>query len=268
MNKKALYAILIALLVPLISYFFVKGKSERDIHMPRHYLPDSVISNTEKGKMVSDTVWHKVADFTLVNQHGMPVTWDSLKGKITILDFFFTRCPTICPGMTKNMKRLAESIHNGKRVGDKTNKLVHFLSFSVDSERDSVERLKHWADRFQINPEQWWLLTGDKKTIYDFALNEVKLGLIDGEGVDTNFVHSDKFILIDSNRHVRGYYSGLDSASLSQLSKDLVMLTMEKDPNRKSFFAGKLQVIAVSFLLAILGVFLLLFFLRKTKGNA
>jgi protein SCO1/2 len=154
-------------------------------------------------------------------------------------------------------------------VGDKTNKLVHFLSFSVDPERDSTERLKYWANRFQINPEQWWLLTGDKRAIYDFALNEIKLGLIDGEGVDTNFVHSDKFVLIDSNRHVRGYYSGLDTASLAQLSSDLVMLTMEKDPNKKSFFAGKLEVMAVSFLCAILGVFLLLYFLnKKNKNNA
>lgn len=254
---------MLALLLPLIAYFIVKQKSERDVRMPRHYLPDTVVTVTKKGKRIEDTVWHKVKDFTLTNQEGKKITLDSLKGKIIIADFFFTRCPTICPGMTMNMKRLAESIHNGKRVGDKTNKLVHFLSFSVDSERDSVQDLKHWADRFQVNPETWWLLTGDKKTIYDFALNEVKLGLIDGEGVDTNFVHSDKFILIDSNRHVRGYYDGLDSVSLSHLSNDLVMLTMEKDPNKKSFFAGKLQLIAVVFLMAIFGVGLLMFLLRQ-----
>ncbi len=268
MNKKALIAVLIALMVPLVSYFIVKEKSESAIHMPRHYLPDSIISNTEKGKRVSDTVWHRVADISLTNQDGKKVTLDSLRGKILIADFFFTRCPTICPGMTLNMKRLAESIHNGQRVGDKTNKQVHFLSFSVDPERDSVERLKYWANRFQVNPEQWWLLTGDKKAIYDFALNEIKLGLVDGEGVDTNFVHSDKFVLIDSNRLVRGYYSGLDSVSLSALSQDLVMLTMEKDPKGKSFLAGKLQIIAVSFLIAIIGVFLLLYFINKNRPDA
>ena len=256
---------MLALLLPLVAYFIVKQKSERDVHMPRHYLPDTVVTVTKKGKRMEDTVWHKVSNFNLTNQEGKTITLDSLKGKIIIADFFFTRCPTICPGMTMNMKRMAESIHNGKRVGDKTNKLVHFLSFSVDPERDSVQDLKNWANRFQINPEKWWLLTGDKKTIYDFALNEVKLGLIDGEGVDTNFVHSDKFILIDSNRHVRGYYDGLDSVSLTRLSADLVMLTMEKDPNKKSFFAGKLQHIAVVFLMAIFGVGLLMFLLRQKK---
>ncbi len=231
--------------------------------MPRHYYLDTVISATHRGKIVEDTVWHPVADFSLTNQDGMPVTLDSLKGKIIIADFFFTHCPTICPPMTMNMKRLAESINNGKRVGDKTNKLVHFLSFSIDPERDSVERLKYWADRFQINPEQWWLLTGNKQTIYNFGLNELKLGLEDGQGIDTNFMHSDKFVLIDSTRHVRGYYDGLDSLTLAGLSRDLVMLTMEKDPHKKSFFDGKLQLIAVVLLLAMLGVGLLLYFIRK-----
>jgi protein SCO1/2 len=262
-NKKALYAILLALLVPLVAYFIVKQESEKNVFMPRHYLPDSIISTTKSGKRISDTIWHTVNDFQLTNQDSKPVNWDSLKGKIIIADFFFTHCPTICPPMTRNMKRLAESINNGKRVGDKTNKLVHFLSFSIDPERDSVERLKYWADRFQIDPDQWWLLTGNKQVIYNLALNEMKIGVEDGEGIDTNFVHSDKFVLIDSNRHVRGYYDGLDSVSLASLSEDLVMLTMEKDPHKKSFFDGKLQLIAVVFLLAILGVGLLLFFIRK-----
>jgi protein SCO1/2 len=97
----------------------------------------------------------------------------------------------------------------------------------------------------------------------------MKLQMFDGEGVDSNFIHSDKFVLIDSNRHVRGYYDGLDAADLANLSKDLVMLTMEKDPKKKSFFAGKLEIMAVSFLLAILGVFTLLYFLnKKNKNNA
>lgn len=263
MNKKALYAVMLALLLPLAAYFIVKIKSETAVTMPRHYLPDSVVSVTKNGKRSEDTVWHRLADFALTNQEGRPVSWDSLKGKIIIADFFFTHCPTICPGMTRNMKRMAESIHNGQRVGDKTNKQVHFLSFSIDPERDSVERLKYWADKYQVNPEQWWLLTGDKKAIYDLVIEEMKVGLVDGKGVDTNFIHSDRFVLIDSNRHVRGYYNGLDAVALAKLSNDLVLLTMEKDPKSKSFFDGKLQLIAVVFLLAIFGVGLLFYFIRK-----
>lgn len=268
MNKKAIYALLLAVVLPLICYFIVKGYSDSAILMPRHYLADSIITKTEKGKKVTDTAWHKLPDFSLINQQGDTVSWEGLKGKVVIADFFFTHCPTICPRLTTNMRWLQQSINNSQRVGDKTPDFLHFLSFSIDPERDSVSRLKQWADRFQVNPEQWWLLTGTKKDIYDMAINEMKIGVVDGQGVDTNFIHTDHFVLIDSNRHVRGYYHGLDTASLQQLSNDIIFLTMEKDPGRKFFLAGKLELIAVVFLVAILGVVLLLFIIRKKEKDA
>lgn len=259
---------MLAALLPLVSYFIVKRYSDSAIHMPRHYYADSINETTRNGKKVSDTVWHKLADFSLINQLGDSISWKDMKGKIVVADFFFTHCPSICPPMTRNMKRLQESIHNGQRVGDRTNKSIHFLSFSIDPERDSVERLKNWADRFQIDPEKWWLLTGSKKTIYDLAIEEIKLGTVDGHGIDTSFIHSDKFVLIDSNRHVRGFYDGLDSASLARLSGDIVLLTMEKDTSKKSFLAGKLQILAVAVLVAIIAVGLFLFIFKRKLNNA
>ena len=110
---------------------------------------------------------------------------------------------------------------------------VHFLSFSVDPERDSVEVLKKYADRYGVNHDTWWMLTGPKKRIYDFALNELKLGLQDGGTVDSNFIHTGKFILIDKERIVRGYYDGLDTTSLSKLAEDLTLLLLEKDRKKK-----------------------------------
>src|SRR5205809_37510 len=112
---------MLALLLPLVCYLIVKSKSDSAVTMPRHYLPDTVITITRKGKMVDDTVWHQLTNFSLINQEGKKVSWDSLRGKIIIADFFFTHCPSICPAMTMNMKRMAESIRNGERVGDLTN---------------------------------------------------------------------------------------------------------------------------------------------------
>jgi protein SCO1 len=266
-NKKARYALLIALVVPVLCYFVVKAFSDKAITMPRHYLPDSTINKKVKGKIVEDTVWHKLPDFSLTNQMGQKVSWDDLKGKVVVADFFFTHCPTICPRLTTNMRWLQQSINNAQRVGDKTPDFLHFLSFSIDPERDSVPRLKQWADRFQVNPEQWWLLTGPKKEIYDMAINEMKIGVVDGQGVDTNFIHTDHFVLIDSNRHVRGYYHGLDTTELRQLSNDIIFLTMEKDPNRKFFLAGKLELILIVFVAAVAGVALLLYFIRKKEKD-
>lgn len=256
---------MLAILLPLIAYFIVKKKSEYAIIMPSRYHYDTVLTVVKKGKKQTDTIWHRLKDFSLISQENRPVSWDSLKGKIIVAGFFFTHCPTICPTLTRNMKRMAESINNGKKAGDRTNKQVHFLSFSIDPERDSVERLKYWADRYQINPENWWLLTGEKKSIYDLILKEMKLPVEDGKGIDSSFIHTDHFVLIDSSRFVRGYYHGLDSSSLAKLSSDLILLTMEKGKKEKSFLSGKLQLIAVVFLLAIFGGGLFFYFLRKNK---
>lgn len=267
MNKRALYALMLAVLVPLVSYFIVKRSSEKAIKMPRHYFPDSIIASVKDGKQLSDTIWHTLPDFSLKNQQGQTVSWKDLEGKIVVADFFFTHCPTICPRLTGNMKLLEESITNAQRIGDKTPDFLHFLSFSIDPERDSVPQIKKWADRFQINPEQWWLLTGDKKTIYDMAINDMKLTTVDGHGVDTSFIHTDRFVLIDANRRIRGYYHGLDTADLKQISNDIILLSLEKDPKKKGFLAGKLQLIAVVFLITLVAVGIFLFIFRKKNAN-
>ncbi len=268
MNKTALLGILVALALPLAGYFLVKGLSQDSLVMPRHYIYDSVVHTTKDGKLSTDTVWHKLPDFSLTNQLGQQVGWDDIGKKIVVADFFFTRCPTICARMTMNLKRLQDGISNSKKVGSREPDFIHFLSFSVDPERDSVVHLKKWADRFQINPSNWWLLTGSKKVIYDMSIEHMKMGLVDGKGVDTSFYHTDLMVLIDRNRNVRGYYHGLDSADIARLSNDVVLLSLEKDRNKKSFFEGKLEMILVIFVLAIIGIVVLVYFLKKEKKNA
>lgn len=261
MTQKAVYAILLAILLPLISFLIIRYYSEDALEMPRHFLPDSVRTQLNNGKEVNDTLWHQIQNFKLTNQLGESVSLDTYKDKILIANFFFTHCPTICPPLTRNMKQVQESIHNTNRVGDRTYKELQFLSFSIDPERDSVPELKKWADRFQINPEQWDLLTGDKKTIYNLALEDMKLAVVDGKGVDTGFLHSDRFVLIDRARNIRGYYRGLDSASLVQLTRDIVLLTLEKDTSKKNTLGEKAKLLGFIFLLAAVafGLFLIIF---------
>ena len=259
---------MMVLMVPLTAYFIMKNLSSDAVPMPRHYNYDSTFSRTVDGKLVHDTIWHKLPDYSFTNHLGKQVSWKDLEGKVVVADFFFTRCPTICPRLTLQMKRLQDGISNAKRVGNKTPTFLHFLSFTVDPERDSVPQLKAWADRFQINPETWWLLTGNKKDIYDLSLEHMKVMAVDGKGVDTSFFHTDYMVLIDKNRNIRGYYHGLDTAALARLSNDIVLLSLEKDPRRKRFFEGKLEVIALAVLLALLGVGALVYFLRKNKADA
>ena len=254
---------MLAVLVPVLCYLFVKRSSESAIHMPGHYLADSVTSAVKKGKQVTDTVWHRLPEIQLTNQLGQKVSWKDIHGKIIVADFFFTHCPTICPALTLSMRKLQEGITNSKRVGDKTPQFLHLISFSIDPERDSVERLKKWADRFQVNPDLWWLVTGEKKVIYDMAINEMKLGIVDGKGIDSEFIHTDHFVLIDTSLNVRGYYHGLNESSMRKLSEDIILLTLEKNPNEKGFLEDKLQLLAVVFLITMAAVGVFLFVFRK-----
>lgn len=234
MSKKALLALCVAVLVPLLSYLLVKTASDDAVVMPPRYYYDTVTSVIRDGKKFDDTLWHSVNNSQFINQLGDSITLDQLKGKVIVADFFFTHCPSICPTLTRNMKKLQDAlkIKNDEKRIDTT--FVQFLSFSVDPERDSAQALKKYADRYGVNHDVWWMLTGRKKTIYDFALNELKMGLQDGEGVDSNFIHTQKMVLLDRDHVVRGYYDGLDSNSLSKLAQDIVFIMLEKDKHSVS----------------------------------
>ena len=284
MNKTALYALILALLIPLISYFIIKQMSTDAVHIPKPVYEDSTISKVVKGKIEKEIIWHEIPDFKLTNQEGNevslhdmvrvdPETGDTVP-KIIVANFFFTHCATICPGMTMNIKKMQEAIKKSEKVGDRTADFVQFLSFSVDPDRDSVTALKKWADRFQINPDNWWLLTGDKKTIYDLSLNQMSLSIQDPQGVDTGFFHTDIIVLIDRDRVVRmprdefgnpRPYHASEEKDLIKLSEDIVLLMLEKDKKKKSFFDGKLELLGVVFLLTLVGLGIFLVVLRKTR---
>jgi len=285
-NKTALYALMLAILLPLTAYFIIKQLSKEAIHIPQPIYEDSTISKVVNGKITNETIWHKIPDFALTNQDGKqvslhdmvradPETGDTVP-KIIVANFFFTHCATICPGMTMNIKKLQESIKKSEKVGDRTADFVQFLSFSVDPDRDSIAALKKWADRFQINPDNWWLLTGDKKTIYDLSLKHMNLSVQDPLGVDTGFFHTDIIVLIDRDRVIRmprdeygnpRAYRATEEKDLIKLSEDIILLMLEKDKKRKSFFEGKLELIGVVFLLALVGLGIFLIVLRKTRNR-
>lgn len=281
MNRKAVYGILIAVLIPLLGYIYLRNSSKDAAVMPRHYLPDSTITVTKNGKEYFDTAWHQVSDFKLTNQIGRQVSLKDMnrvredgktEGKIIVADFFFTHCPTICPNMTRAMRLLQKGVTSGEKVGNQEAQFVQFLSFSIDPERDSVPELKKWADRFQINPQDWYLLTGDRKTIYDFSNRELRMMAQSGGPVDSNFIHSDLFVLLDRNRNVRGYYHALDTegdidtATLAKLSQDIVLLSLEKDPKEEFFLKGKLELIAIVFVILAIGLVVLFALLKKEKA--
>ena len=235
MNKKSFIAIIVAILLPVTGYFLVSFYSTRAIDMPHRYFYDSVNVVEKDGKLNYDTAWHHVSNMHFTNQLGQQVSFDDLKGKIIVLDFFFTHCPTLCPKLAVAMKKLQNSFPNQDSI-------VQFVSISIDPQHDSVAQLRKWAEKFNVDPDSWWLLTGNRDSIYNFALHEIKASVAD-VGVDTAFIHTQKFFLLDKERIVRGWFDGLDTVEQAKLVSDIPLLMLEKDRNRSfgEFFKGLLK---------------------------
>ncbi|MEO8720492.1 MAG: SCO family protein [Ginsengibacter sp.] len=235
MNKKSFVALLVAVFLPVLGYLLVSYYSAGVVQMPQRYFYDSVNVVENNGKTSYDTVWHRVSNLHFTNQLGQQVSLDDLKGKIIVLDFFFTHCPTICPKLAVSMKKLQNSFPNNDSI-------VQFVSISIDPKHDSLQQLRNWAHRFNVNPDSWWLGTGDRDSIYNFALHEMKASVAD-VNVDTAFVHTENFFLLDKERVVRGWFNGLDSVAQSKLVRDIPLLMLEKDKKRsfKDFIKGLLK---------------------------
>jgi protein SCO1/2 len=235
MNRKALMGLVIAFLIPLLCYLVLKYASDRAVDMPRRYLLDTVVTSINKGKETNDSIWHITANIRLQNQLGDTVHIFDKEGKITVANFFFTSCGSICPKLTHNMQKLQQSFIKGGNVRNKIDtSIVQFLSFTVDPARDSVSTIKDYADRFGVNHDNWWMLTGSRDSIYKFAFEELKVDKFSEEPISPDFVHTSRFVLIDKQHVVRGYYNGLDTNSISKLARDIGLLMLEKDKKQKS----------------------------------
>lgn len=225
--------------------------------MPPHYFYDSVAVSEQKGKTITDTIWHKVRNITFTNQLGKQVSLDDVKKKILVINFFFTRCPSICPGLARNMKKLQDSFV-------KNDSIVQFISISVDPQHDSVLNLRKFADKFNVNHDSWWMVTGDKKEIYDFAVHELKAGVADVD-VDTAFIHTENFFLLDTNRIVRGWFNGFDTAKQAQLARDIPTLMLERDKKSPSIFREFIPILPIIFI--AIGIVIFVTVLINLKRN-
>ncbi len=232
MKKSAVLGLLLALVLPFTGYFLVKYYSEKTVQLPHRYFFDTIVQKENNGKVSMDTVWHKVRNLHFTNQLGKQVTLDDLQGKILVVDFFFCKCPTLCPGLAKSMARLQKSFK------DNNDSIVQFISISIDPVHDSVPELRKFANRYTSNHDSWWFLTGNKEEIYDFALHELKASVADSE-VDTAFIHTPNFFLLDRDRVVRGWYDGFDEKKQAALVKDIPLLMLEK--NKKKTFGEVLK---------------------------
>ena len=204
----AIFAVGILLAV----YLYSNKKMELPVFGPSDFNPELVDSSLQKS-----TSSHTVTDFSLINQNGELITQVDYKDKIYVTDFFFTRCPSICPIMSNNMGKLQEVFLNDDDV--------MFLSMSVTPEMDSIPILKTYAQRNGVLDTKWNVTTGDKEHIYTLARKSYFAAVDYGDGGLQDFIHTPNFVLVDKEKQIRGVYNGTDTNEILRLINDIKILS-------------------------------------------
>jgi len=162
-----------------------------------------------------------VGDFALKDQASRPVSAQTLRGQVWAAAFFFTRCPTICPRITRRMRDLQEQAAS-ERVQ------LELVSFSVDPENDTPEVLLAYAKEFGANLATWRFLTGDLEVVRKTSEQGFKLAL-DGKptpGTEhLGLFHGSHLVLVDRAGMIRGYYRTSEDSQMTQLLKDAALLS-------------------------------------------
>lgn len=164
----------------------------------------------------SDTVYHTIGNFKLVNQDSAIITDETLQGKIYVADFFFTSCRTICPIMKTQMHRVYKAIQDDPDV------LI--VSHTIDPEYDTVALLNDYAERLGAESDKWHFLTGNKDSIYYLAQTSYFVTAMEDQQEPDGFIHSGAFLLIDKKGRIRGKYDGTKEEEVNQLLKDIETL--------------------------------------------
>jgi len=180
------------------------------------YQPSQVNAEMVDSTIQYQKKYHKIADFSLINQNGKTITQEDYKDKIYVADFFFTTCQTICPIMTDNMYEIQKKII--------TDNEVMLLSHTVTPEIDTVAQLKRYAKEKGVNASKWNLVTGDKKQIYELARKSYLAVKDNGNGGPFDMIHTENFMLIDKERQIRGFYDGTNPEDIERLLKDIKKL--------------------------------------------
>ncbi|MDX5338544.1 MAG: SCO family protein [Cyclobacteriaceae bacterium] len=201
------FVLVCILLIPVLIFMFLKGFGTNEYDLPIYY--QNGVDNPFQECPSSDTTQHDIPEFSFTNQEGKRIGRQEMEGKITIVDFFFTSCPSICPIMSKEMERVNDMFREEGQV--------QIMSISIDPEYDTPEILKEYAERHNAIPGKWHFLSGPKEETYQLAKCGFVIPTVDGNGVPDDFVHSDKFILIDSQGRIRGYYSGTNREQVDLL---------------------------------------------------
>ena len=193
-QKAAIYIVFFVVLIAAFYYFLFKGTDNWKVKMP---------------------VLSYVQPFSFTNQDGQKVTEAVYQNKITVVEFFFSTCKTICPVMNRQLKKVYQSLSHPE---------VLFLSFTVDPETDTPEQLSRYKKQLEITDQGWQFITGSKKNIYHLARHAFELDTARVYNESEDFIHTQQVVLLDQKGFVRGYFDATRTASMDSLCRRIKML--------------------------------------------
>lgn len=219
-SVKKLIILVAILALPGFLYYLLQAKGKNRYKPLPIYGPKTVLATfkTKRGKVIPDTFYHTIKSFKFTNQDGATLAFADLKHKIVIINFFYTRNRNLNNTLNKRLKSLYDEYKN--------NKIIKFVSISVDAQFDKPPILKQYAQSLKVNTKQWYFLTGDGEEVLNMAKKQF---YVNAHKVnDKEFIVSEKLILLDAEHRIRGYYDGTSVSATLQLSDEIkVQITEE-----------------------------------------
>lgn len=217
MKKRVLFLMILFVVGVFTAYFISKPSTEKILPV---YNPIDVNEEMVDPELARIGYGHTIGNFSFFDQNGRVFTQEQVKGKVYVVEYFFTTCGTICPKMNAQMQRIQQAYKNSKKVA--------LLSFTVNPKTDTIEQLKRYAIDHEANDQQWHFLTGKQEKLYHLARTSffvLKPAEVENQGDEgSDFIHTNNFVLVDQSGRIRGYYDGTSTKEVNQLIKDIQLL--------------------------------------------
>jgi protein SCO1/2 len=215
--KRIFFLGLLLLICIPISYHFTSSKKEKPLPIIN---PIDVTEEMVDPELLRLGFGHHIGSFSFQNQDAKVISSVEMKGNISVVEYFFTTCKSICPIMNQQMQRVNEVF--------KKEKDLKIFSFTVDPETDDVAQMKKYAKSHHATTGKWHFLTGKKEDLYAlarksfFVLKPAEAQNLGDAGSD--FIHTNNFVLVDKQLRIRGYYDGTSEKEVNQLISDVKRL--------------------------------------------
>lgn len=219
--KKILILVTI-LAFPGFLYWMLTVKGKNRYKSLAFFGPKQVASTfyTKRGVQIPDTLYHTVRDFTLLNQDSVAFIFPAKTHRISVVNFFYTRCTVFCASMNQQVNYLAKKYQR--------NSLLQFVSISVDGAHDSPTALRSYQQTTGFQSTNWSLLTGQQPEVAELAKQSFLVDVLPDPAQPTTIIHSSMLVLLDPQKRIRGYYDSLSKEQMEKLDDELKVLINEE----------------------------------------